>query len=162
MNPRFKKMDIKTEITFGLVGDSLRVEDVSKAMGVGATRSFEKGDTFTGHERVNGRVVEVDSRRPRGVWQLSTSDTVASDHIADHALALLQQLEPKLEALSQIRQSAGLFSRVSICHVGSGGFALPSDLMKRISALCDEVSVICWEVEEVERLAAAKSRRNLS
>lgn len=154
MDLRFTKSDMRTEITFGLIGETLCIQDIANATGLNPTRSFEKGDLYAGRQRISGRLVEVERRRPRGVWQLSTRAILDSCDIADHAIALLEKLEPVAGAFSEVKKAVGLFSRISICHVGSGSFEISSDLMQRLAALCDEVSIICWEVDETHFPAA--------
>ena len=141
-------LDAQTEITFGLVGDRLLIERVQQAIGVSATRAFEKGEHYIGRQRVDGQVVEVQRIRPRGVWQFSTRTLIASDRILDHAKYLLEQLERKSSEIACLKESQNLFSRISICHVGSISFELPSDMTTRLAALCDEVAISCWEVDE--------------
>ena len=148
MNDMFDRLDARTEITFGLIGDHLSVGEVGQSIGIEPTRAFEKGDFFIGSQRIEGKMVDIERQRPRGVWQLSTLATVKTDIIVDHAESLLSQLEPKADAINTLKESQSLFSRISICHVGGGTFELPSDIMKRIALLCEEVSVTCWENDE--------------
>jgi hypothetical protein len=128
----------------------LSIEEITRSIGVEACRAYERGDFFIGRQRIDGRIVEIERQRPRGVWQVSTGAYLKSDRIVEHAESLLKLLEPKADTIAKLTESRLLFSRISICHVGGGDFTMPSELMKRLASLCDELSITCWEVDEPE------------
>ena len=154
MNEKSYSPSVSTEITFGLVGDGLRVAKITNSLGFEPTRCFEKGDLYVGRRRIDGSIQEVERRRPRGVWQFSTLSTLSSDLIVEHAELLIAKLEPLVDQIRRFRESDNLFVRVSICHVGSGSFELSSKTFKRLSELCDEISITCWESEALEETSA--------
>jgi hypothetical protein len=103
---------------------------------------------YIGGERKEGVVRKIERKRPKGVWEFSTCKTLSSYDLIEHAMLLLETLEPVMEVLTELKKNAKLFSRISIRHVGSGSFEFPFCIMNRMTLLCDEIIFSSWEVDE--------------
>ena len=75
-----------THMDFGIRSNHLQKNEMSALLGIEPTRAFERGEKYSGPERVgDGQFRQVERIRPWGVWHYNTSDFVRSNSLNDHA-----------------------------------------------------------------------------
>lgn len=139
---------IKTSVDFAIRSDILRLDDVSRQLGIVPTTAFEKGDWYLGREKVDGEIREVGRARPTGVWHYCSESESNSHLIDEHVQLLLRKLTPVKDAIRRFVDDDDYFVRVSLWYVGDGGFGLPSELFSALADFCEEIQVTCWTAEE--------------
>ncbi len=141
-----------THIDFGVRASSLRAQAVTDLLGVEPTVSFSDGDEYISKQKTDRGIESVTRVRPHGVWHYSTEGLLAGASLDEHALLLLNALEPSSNAIRGLCESSEYFVIVSIWYVGSAGFGMRSDLVRRLAMICKTVSVTCWELNENDLL----------
>lgn len=138
----------RTQIDFAVRADSLCLHTITDLLGVEPTRGFERGDVYLGKQKTPKGIESVNRTRPFGVWHFCTAGQVAVNLLDEHASLILERLEPALDELQRICRNPDFFVKVTIWYVGPAGFSMQADLLRRLAAMCEEVSVTCWEVED--------------
>jgi hypothetical protein len=124
----------KCNVSLRIAGDKLVPTQISSALGLVPTKSFEKGQEYVSK---SGRILS----HPMGMWHLSTEDS-PSKSVEHHCHLLLDLLKGKEEPIRRMRES-GLY-RVSITcwwdsnGIGHGSFNVLSKTLAQLSAFCDD------------------------
>ncbi|WP_434043647.1 MULTISPECIES: DUF4279 domain-containing protein [Sorangium] len=120
-------------VELGLSGDRVVPAEVTAAVGVLPSRAWSKGECY--ESKAGGT-----RKRPLGIWVV----TCDGSDVQQCALELLAVAEPRAAAIRRMADAAGATISVGIWWEpagGQGGFTLSSDVMRRISELCDRVDV---------------------
>ncbi|WP_438006554.1 DUF4279 domain-containing protein [Sorangium sp. So ce321] len=120
-------------VELGLSGDRVVPAEVTAVIGLLPSRAWSKGDSY---ESKAGGV----RKRPFGIWVI----TAEGSDVEQCALGLLAVAEPRAAAIRQAAEAAGATVSVGVWwepEGGQGGFTVASDVLRRISELCDRVDV---------------------
>lgn len=129
-----------THVTYGISGDFSDATEITSLLEIQPSRAFGKGDEYIGHLDRNTSGVQ---RRPYGVWTLASIPAIASDDPLDHVLFIVNIIEPKIDIISELRNSRGLRTGAWISEArweGKLGYGFPAELLTRLCRLCDDVS----------------------
>lgn len=141
-------------VSFGLKGDTLSPAQVTQSLGITPSRAFAKGEQYTSKEFDGGtkRPIPRIGTRPWGVWAVETKGMVSSTDVEDHAIFLLNILEPKAEQIQSYLERSDEYS-VSfyvewITCDSEGGYELSGATLARMSRLCHYVQFAFLHAEE--------------
>ena len=144
--------DLVTQIDFAVRAETLQSNEITRLLGVIPTRAFEKGDPYVGREKsAEGAFREVERVRPWGVWHFSTAGLVKDNSVESHGIFLLDKLEPAKERIRRLTNDGEYRVVLNIWYVGPSGFTVSGSVMARLAELCEEITITCWEVDEVEK-----------
>lgn len=126
----------RTNASFRIVGESLDPRVITPKLGIVPSYSHPSG-----HKKwlKNGQVVKYRN----GVWLLSSEDRVVSTSIERHLIYLLERLEPRKSEILEFVNCPSFdvdFSCTWVSSTGHGGPVLSSDLLIRLSSLCNLLS----------------------
>jgi hypothetical protein len=119
-----------THASFRLLGDALRPDEVSAALGLTPTRALSKGQVVP-----FGRTTRI---QPTGLWWLSSEHAVESTSLERHLIHLMEAVEPAAQALDTLRNRQELradFFCYWLSAVGHGGPAISPATLARIAGL---------------------------
>jgi len=112
------------EVSVGLKADDLDPAEITRALGIQPTRAFKKGE-----KPPNRRVAY-----PWGIWAYA----VTAEDVNDAAVDILNTIEPVVAIMHSEAARRGAEINVAIFwqpEGGQGGYSLPADIMRRLSAL---------------------------
>jgi hypothetical protein len=117
---------VKTFAALRIVGDQLVPEQVTRILKIIPARAYGKGETHHGGERTGDLVGKT------GVWYFATDRVVASNHLIDHLMFLvnlLRESSPQaipLASLHTLLQRKSLTAVVSCFWYGRVGAKPPT------------------------------------
>lgn len=123
----------RTHATFRLMGDALRPDEISAALGLEPTRAMAKDQ-----EIPVGRKGKTTRRQGIGVWLLDSADVVDSTSLERHLVHLLEAIEPVAGLLAAIRLEHDLRADLFcywLSRSGHGGPLFSPEVLSRIAAL---------------------------
>jgi hypothetical protein len=124
-----------THATFRICGDMLIPQEISARIGLSATFACAKGDMF----KSGGGL----ATRPIGVWLLRSENVVVSTSLERHLIYLVEILESVEEQIKYYVDNPDYqvdFLCYWVSATGHGGPIFSSKLMKKLSALCNEMN----------------------
>lgn len=137
-----RKKDVMS-ISFGIRGNKLVPGYISELLKLSPTKAWQKGDSYRSrYQKDDGSIDFQLVERAFGIWELSSSPTVVSDNIKDHALYIINQLDSAAEQIRDLIQRDDLRVSVSIWWQpkdGYGGYTLPADSIRKLSMVCAEM-----------------------
>ena len=139
---------ITTGIDICVRSDSLILENVSRLLGVTPTSGFEKGEPYIGRQKRGSDIVAVDRVRPFGVWHFRTAESLDSRNVEDHAKFLIETFTSAKDAIQQLITDPHYYVIITIWSLGYT-FSLTSASLAGLSSLAQDVTITCWEDEEV-------------
>lgn len=122
--------------TFRVVGEELDPDAVSAALNLIPSHSLRR-DQFV------PTATEV-RRQETGVWLLKSESKVASTSLERHLVYLLDQVEPGVAALDELRRSQAVtidFFCFWMSATGHGGPIFSAPLMQRVAAVGAELGI---------------------
>lgn len=122
-------------ITFGIRAQDLSPDYISQILGIEASHSFSRGDYFN---TSSGK-----KQRAFGVWQLRSENYLKSTNLEEHALFILNQLEAVHNKILTFLNNSEYYVDIRIWWETSdsgGGFVMSSDVVRRLSLLCNEIN----------------------
>jgi hypothetical protein len=125
----------ETHVMFRLTADSIVPDEVTQDIGMTPSRAFAKGE----HYEIRG----TRGQRPIGHWSLNSGGAIESTSTQKHANYILEQLEPRAEAIEKYLTDPDVHVSVVFwweTSDGHGGFYLRSDTLERLCRLCNDVS----------------------
>lgn len=127
MNPPDRQDDRWNTASLGIYGEPLDLEGITERLGLTPTRSGRKGEL-----RSSPRVKNLPPRR-NSFWLLK-SPLPDFQPLQDHLAWLIDQLEPKREALQELTKE---YKMLFICgyssESGQGGCTFQPELLSRLS-----------------------------
>lgn len=139
---------LTTHVDFAVRAKALRTEAITQLLGVQPTRAFQRGDEYIGKQKGAEGFEFVKRSWSFGVWHFSTTGLVASTLPHEHALFLLEKLEPALTEIQNLCMDPDYYVKITIWYVGPGGFYMPADVLRRLALICEDVAITCWDTEE--------------
>jgi hypothetical protein len=141
-----------SHIDFGIVGDQLIVDDLSRQLGIAPTSGWNPHEPYVGKIWFEGRMGETERIRPSfGVWHFSTEGRVASECLEDHAVYLLDQIESQSAQIKKFVASNEYTVVLSLWYEGPDfGFDLPSEIVARLAVLCQRFDLRCFSTPDVD------------
>lgn len=124
-----KRVYDKAYASFRVWGDELDPLNVTLLLRMPPDRAYRQGEPHLIRTK-KGKVMELPARR-QGMWAVSSKDWVESPRLATHLDWLLEQLEPKHEAVAALIK---LGYGVDFFCFSSGSTASPPSLPKTIRA----------------------------
>jgi hypothetical protein len=118
--------------SFRLLGDRLDPASVTEWLALHPTGAMSKGE-----ELPAGKYGKA-HRRHTGVWLLESEHQITSTSLERHVVWLLEQVEPRAEALAIVRAALDLradFFCYWVSKTGDGGPELSPTTLRRIAAL---------------------------
>ncbi len=125
----------KTNVTFGIIGKVFDPKSFSNRIGLNPTNSFNIGDTF---KTKTGSIV----KRPYSLWSITTENECNSTNVNKHFDLIIKLLEDKMDIIKNYMNDDGLRIYISVwweSQDGHGGYSIQSDLINRVSNLCNEL-----------------------
>jgi hypothetical protein len=104
---------VKTFATLRIVGDQLVPEQVTRILKIVPARAYGKGETYHGGERIGDLVGKT------GVWYFATDRVVASNHLIDHLMFLVNLLRDSSPQAIPVASLHTLLQRKSLTAVVS-------------------------------------------
>jgi hypothetical protein len=140
--------ELRTRVVFSVMSAHLRVDEVTRLLGLEPTSYWETGATHTYSTKVGDEIRQIEQpRRPKNDWHFDTSYFVTSSNLEDHARFLLERLEPSAEQIRQLVQDPDCV--VPIRASGKGPvIELSSNVLARLAALSQWTSFTCCGIEE--------------
>ncbi|HRW04763.1 MAG TPA: DUF4279 domain-containing protein [Caldilineaceae bacterium] len=129
-------------VDFRIRGNALDPASVSKWLNLEPSRSWAKGDNYTGKMRnpKTNEIVTTSRKRLWGLWVSSSNNMVISKRVEDHMVYLLSKLEQKQQKLSRYLDSPEVYTVSFYVHweprLEYGSFELSGKIMARLGALC--------------------------
>jgi hypothetical protein len=144
------KPKFETGVHFCIRGDNLRTQVISDLLGVKPTWAFERGDRFVGREIIVANEVGDIERATAdcGLWHLFSTDFIKSDSVDEHAICLLEMLEPAKEEIKKLIADPNYGVILGIWYFGPTGFSVSGNVMTRLAMLCGRMDITCWETNE--------------
>ena len=125
----------KTHVSFGIAGDRVAPEIVTRDMGTEPTGAFRKGEQYVSR---GGRILS----RPIGVWRLSSEDAVSSTSTEKHAKYIVDRLEPHVKVIAQYLRYPDFRTVIAVwfeARDGHGGYTLRASTLSRLCKLCNDI-----------------------
>ncbi len=141
-----------THILFGITGLALRSQEITSLLRVEPTEAFDRGQSFAGRHKTDQGIQPIERVRRSGVWHYSSEGQFKDASLDEHAVFLLEKLEPSFNAIRRLCENPDLFVRVTIWYVGHGRFTMQSELMRRLAMICEEVAVTFSDTDEDDSL----------
>jgi hypothetical protein len=140
-------------VDFCIRSDSLDPKAITLRLGIKPTRSWAKGEKYTGKafNPKTRKVVQVRRTHPWGIWALNSAYLSSAKRVEQHVLCLLRKLEPKKALLQRYLAD---HKRYALRFViwwepldAVGSYSLSSDVLKRMARLshCTEFDFIGTE-----------------
>jgi hypothetical protein len=121
-------------VSFRLRGDKLDISEVTRALGIEPTSFTVKGTPMGKRSGPHPH--------PYTIWRFESKGRVSTKNVHDHAKYVLEHLEPAVARIAEYRKDETLRTTISIWWApagGQGGYDLPSALLMRLCALCNEI-----------------------
>ena len=137
--------EIVTFVEFSLKADTLSPAQVTQSLGIIPSRVYAKGEQYASKafDTETKRPVPRIGTHPWGLWAVETKDMVLSTNVEDHAIFLLNILEPKVEQIQAYLERSNEYSVRFyvewITRGGEGGYDLSGTTLARMSRLCHYV-----------------------
>ncbi len=148
MKQRTTRQDVTQIVTFveySLRADTLFPDQVTQSLGITPSRAFAKGEQYAGNafDTETRSLVPRIGTRPWGVWAVETKDMISSINVEDHAIFLLNILEPKMEQIQTYLERSNEYSVRFyvewITRGREGAYDISSTTLARMSRLCHYV-----------------------
>jgi hypothetical protein len=129
---------------------SMKPTEISTLLGIEASRSFTKGDSYLGKtlDPITKRKHEILRQRPVSIWEITTEGKISSNKVSDHVAYLLDSLEPSEKHLDYYLSNRDIFTvvvRVDVSwkwddkDIVATGYSLESKLLNRLASICHYV-----------------------
>ena len=141
---------VQTHIDICVRSEDLRVDKLNEMFGIQATSGFENGDCYISKQKIDGKIETIERIRDFGVWHLNSNCEIISNNLDDHARWLLQKLRLAKNTAKNLYNDPDYFVKLTVWYVGPAGFGMDAQMLSELTSLCKEISVTCWETEEVE------------
>lgn len=104
--------EIVTFVEFSLKADTLSPAQVTQSLGIIPSRVYAKGEQYASKafDTETKRPVPRIGTHPWGLWAVETKDMVLSTNVEDHAICLLNILEPKVEQIQAYLERSNEYS----------------------------------------------------
>jgi hypothetical protein len=125
----------RTYVSFGIAGDGVDPDIVTRDIGIEPTRAFRKGEEYVSR---GGGILS----RPIGVWRFSSEREVNSTSTEEHAKHILDKLEPRVGAIAQYMRSPEIRTVIAVwfeARDGHGGYTLKASTLSRLCRLCNDI-----------------------
>jgi hypothetical protein len=125
----------RVTITFSVQGDALNPNELTLMLGMQPSHACRKGDLYES---------KGPGIRPTGVWQLRSEMLLDSSDPNEHVNSVLRHLEGKRAEIDRLRSDPGYTVAAWIMQErdpGMGGFAIRSEFLARLAALCTEIVI---------------------
>jgi hypothetical protein len=143
---------VATHIHFGVKGKSLQVEEITRFLGITPTSGFNPHEPYLGKTKVGDEIILVNNNRPSfGVWHFRTEEKRFPDMV-DHALYLLEVLEPAKENIAGLLRSPDYEVVVAFWYEGPVGFDIPANVLSRLASLCHRFTFRFFESDLTDDL----------
>jgi hypothetical protein len=146
-----------THIDFAIRSDSLDPVALTAELGITPSRAWAANEEYSGKalDPDSRKIVSVVRRRPWGLWAINSGDAVTSKLVEQHALHLLNLLEPRKGLLTDhLQEGSGYTLRFFIWWEpldGHGSYQISRETLRRLSELAHYVEFECLCLERSEQ-----------
>ncbi len=140
---------MESDIDFCIKSKTLCVERITKILEISPTSSFNPNEQYMGKTKVGNKIISVKMNRPSfGVWHYATKQILTENSIDIHACDFLKQLEPAYNEIEKILKNEDYEVVLNIWYTGPTGFLISSETFSRLSKICKNLYIICFEKME--------------
>jgi hypothetical protein len=146
-----------THVDFAIRSDALDPAALTAELGITPSRAWAMNEEYVGRafDPDSRKTISVVRKRPWGLWAISSDEALTSKLVEQHALHLLNLLEPRKGLLTHyLREDSGYTLRFFIWWEpldGHGSYQISSKTLRRLSEVVHYVEFECICLEESEK-----------